>query len=154
MKPDKFKIANTLRELGIMLEILGENPFKIRAYENAAKIIEKLPDDLEELARTEELIKIEGIGRAIAKKISTIIETGNLPKLDEVKGTIPHGVLAMLQIPELTPRRINLIWKKLGIASIDELKKACRENRLVDLRGFGEDDLQEILRRIEKLKVV
>lgn len=114
MRVDKEKIARMLRELGIMLEILGENPFKIRAYEKAAKIFEELPDDLEKLARSGELIKIEGIGPAIAKKINAIIETGKLPKLDEVKSSIPPGLIRMLEIPGLTPLKINLLWKKIG----------------------------------------
>lgn len=152
MKTDKFKVANILKELGIMLEILGENPFKIRAYENAAEIIEKLPGDLEELVHTGKLIKIEGIGPAISKKITTIIETDNLPKLDEVKNSIPSGLLQMLSIPQLTPRKINLLWEKLGITTLEALKKACHENEVIRLRGFNKEDQQEILKTIEKMK--
>ena len=152
MRLDKLKVANILKELGIMLEISGENPFKIRAYENAAKIIEKLPDDLEELVYTRELIKIEGIGQAISKKIATIIETGNLPKLDEVKSSIPSGLLRMLDIPPLTPRKINLLWQKLGITTLEELKKACHENKVIGLRGFNKEDQEKMLNTIEKMK--
>jgi len=132
-----------------MLGISGENPFKIRAYENAAKIIEGLPDDLEELVSTGELIEIEGIGPAIVKKITAIIKTGNLPKLDELKATIPPGLIRMLEIPELTPRKINLLWKKFGITTLEELEKACRENRVIELRGFSEESQEEILKYFE-----
>jgi DNA polymerase (family 10) len=149
MKAEKEQIANALRELGIMLEILGENPFKIRAYENAAKIIENISDDLKELARSGKLTKIEGIGPAISKKIATIVETGRLPKLDEVKSSIPSGLIQMLQIPQLTPRKINLLWKKLGITTVEKLKKACRDNRLAELHGFGAESQREILGYIE-----
>jgi DNA polymerase (family 10) len=146
MKTDKTTVANMFRELGVMLEIKGENPFKIRAYENAAKIIEKLPENLEGLARSSDLIRIDGIGPAIAKKISTIIETGGLPKLDEVRASIPPELIRMLEIPGLTPHKINLLWKKLGITTVAELKDACRENRLAELRGFGEESQTEILK--------
>ncbi len=152
MKPDSKQISEMFRELGLMLEILGENPFKTRAYEHAAKIIEELPDDLEKLAHIGKLTDIEGIGQAIAKKIATIIETGSLPKLDEVQESIPPGLLEMLKIPELTPRKINLIWKKLGITTVEELEKACRENKLPELRGFNEGIQEEILRNIDLMK--
>lgn len=149
MKAEKEQIANMFRELGSMLEILGENPFKIRAYENAAKIIENISDDLEELAQTGKLTEIEGIGPAISKKIASIIETGRLPKLDEVKASIPPGLIGMLEIPELTPRKANLLWKKLGITTVQELKDACRENRLAELRGFDAESQREILDYLE-----
>lgn len=150
MKAEKKQIANMFQELGILLEILGENPFKIRAYENAAKIIERLPDDLEVLTRRGELTKIDGIGPAIGKKIATIIETGRLPKLDEVRATIPPGLIPMLEIPELSPRKINLLWKKLGITTVAELKDACRDNRLAELRGFDAENQREILNYLER----
>lgn len=134
------------RELGTLLEIMGENPFKSRAYENAARIIEKLQDDLEGLARSGDLLKIEGIGPAIVKKISAIIDTGSLPKLDEVRASIPPELIRMLGIPELTPQKINLLWKKLGITSLSELEKGCLQNRLMTLRGFSAEDQKNILR--------
>ena len=149
MRADKEQIANMIGELGVMLGISGENPFKIRAYENAAKIVKTLPDDLEEFVSTGELIKIEGIGPAIAKKITAIIETGKLPKLDEVRSAIPSGLVEMLEIPQLTPRKINLLWKKLGITTVTELETACRENRLIELRGFSEESQREILGYLE-----
>jgi len=138
-----------LKQLGTTLEILGENPFKIRSYYNAAEIIENLQIDLQELSRSGKLTNIEGIGPAISKKITTIIETGNLPKLDEAKQSVPPGLLEMLKIPEMNPRRINLVWKKLGITKIDELAEACRKNRLAQLRGFSEEGQREILRYID-----
>lgn len=147
---DNKQIAEMLRQLGMMLEILGENPFKFRSYDKAAEIIEKLQIDLEELSRSGKLINIEGIGPAISRKITTIIETGNLPKLDEAKKSIPLGLLEMLKIPEMTPRKINLVWKKLGITTMNELAKACRENRLAQQRGFGEESQREILKHIGK----
>jgi DNA polymerase (family X) len=150
MKAGKKQIAHLFIELGIMLEILGENPFKSRAYKNAARTIERLPDDLEEMTCSGELIKVEGIGPAITKKIATIIETGSLPKLDEVKAIIPPGLFPMLQIPELTPRKINLLWKKLGITTVAELERACREYRLAELRGFSEESQERILGHIRR----
>lgn len=147
---DNKQIAEMLRQLGMMLEILGENHFKFRSYYKAAEIIEKLQINLEELSRSGELIKIEGIGPAISKKITTIIETGNLPKLDEVKKSIPSGLLEMLKIPGMNPRKINLVWKKLDITNIDELLAACQENRLSQLRGFGKESQREILRYVEE----
>lgn len=149
MKPTNKEIAEMFRELGMLLEILGENPFKIRAYLNAARVIEELPDGLAQLNRSGEIIPVEGIGPAISRKINTIIETGNLPKLDEVRKSIPPGLLEMLAIPGLTARKINAIWKKLGITTVNGLAQACRQNRLKDLRGFNEESQREILRHIE-----
>jgi len=146
---DKKQIAKIIREMGIMLEISGENPFKVRAHENAARIIEGLSEDLSSLVENGELINIKGIGEAMARKVETLVKTGELPAYEKLRKSIPGGLLDMLQIQRFGPKKIKAVWEKLGVTSVDELEKAGRENRLADLPGFGNKTQEKILANIE-----
>ena len=148
----KKDIIRILEEIGVYLEIKGESPFKVIAYSNAARRLETLEEDLEELVRRGGLTSIKGIGDALSKKITELVTTGRLEYYDELKASIPPGHLEMLRIPGLGPKKIRALHEKLAIETLGELEYACMENRLVDLPGFGEKTQQKILTGIEHLK--
>src|SRR5271154_584322 len=146
---DKNKIAEILVEIGVLLELKGENPFKTRAYANAARMIENLPEPLEKLVSEKRLGEIKGIGEALEQKITELVETGKLKYYDELKKSIPRGFLEMLEIPGVGPKKIQTLHKKLKIDSIEKLETACKSGKVAELDGFGEKTAANILEGIE-----
>lgn len=149
---DKHLVAKILKEIGLFLELMGENPFKARAYYNGARIIEFLEEDLEVLVQENRLKDVKGIGAALNEKISELVLTGQLIYYEELKAGIPKGLMEMLRIPGLGPKKIKVLYEELAINSIIELEYACKENRLVDLKGFGDKSQENILKGIEHIK--
>jgi len=149
---DKKEIANILNDIGLLLELKGENPFKSRAYYNAARTIELLEEDIETLVKEDRLKEIKGIGEAINKKITELVLTGKMEYYENLKASIPEGLVEMLKIPGLGPKKIKIIYEKLNITTIRELEYACIENRLVDLPGFGEKTQKKIWEGIQFVK--
>lgn len=145
-------VARVLNEIGTYLELKGENPFKVRAYYNSSRTIQRLPTDLIELIRSGELRKIKGIGEALAKKIETIVNTGSLPYYEELKASIPSGLRYILRIPGLGAKKVRKLWQDLNIITLGELEYACNENRLVTLEGFGLKTQEKVLEGINFLK--
>jgi DNA polymerase (family 10) len=149
---DKETAVRILEDIAVMLEISGENPFKSRAYSNAARSLEKVDEDLSILAQDGRIFEIEGVGEAIGKKLIELISTGRLAYYEKLKASIPPGHLEMLKISGLGPKKIHGLYKELGITTIGELEYACHENRLVELKGFGKKTQDNILAGIERLK--
>jgi DNA polymerase (family X) len=149
----KEAVIKILEEIAVLLELSGENPFKVRAYQNAARNLEKLDTDLIGLVKENKLSEVEGIGEAINKKITELVETGNLEYYESLKASIPSGHLEMLKITGLGPKKIHALYEQLGIKTIGELEYACHENRLTELKGFGKKSQDNILAGIEKLKL-
>ncbi|MFY8003898.1 MAG: helix-hairpin-helix domain-containing protein, partial [Chitinophagaceae bacterium] len=129
--------------LAKLMDIHAENPFKIKSYASAAFTIENLTVELSSLAY-EKIAAIKGIGDAIAQKIAVQMQTGSLPLLQEYLLKTPPGILEMMQIKGLGPKKITTIWKELGIESVGELLYACNENRLLHYKGFGEKSQAKI----------
>jgi len=152
MEQTKTEIIEILDELSLLLEMKGENPFKSRAYANAARSLEALDEDLDRVVREGRLATIKGVGEAISKKIEELATTGQLKYYQDLKATIPVGHFEMLKIPGLGPKKINFLYEKLGIETIGELEYACQENRLLDLQGFGSKTQKKILAGIDALK--
>ncbi|MEI8341647.1 MAG: helix-hairpin-helix domain-containing protein, partial [Verrucomicrobiota bacterium] len=148
--PTKDEIASLLESIALLLELKGENPFKIRAYTNAARIISTFPGDLALMAQEERLGEIPGIGKAIEEKITELIHTGKLPYYDELKAEFPPGLFDMFELQGLGAKKIKALNEKLGIASIEALEKACRDGSVAQLAGFGEKTATNILRSIEQ----
>jgi DNA polymerase (family 10) len=144
-------LPTLFEEIGILLEIKGENPFKVNAYVNAARMLSGL-ENLEELAREKRLREVKGIGDALAAKIAEYYETGKIGYLDELKQEIPGSLIELLQIPNLGPKKIKVLFERLGITNTGELEYACKENRLVTLPGFGQKSQEKILKGIDFLK--
>lgn len=149
---DKTTVINILNEIGLLLGLKGGNPFKIRAYYNAARALETLDEDIEVLVRNNKLKEVKGIGEAINKKITELITTGRLEYYDNLKASIPESLVEMLKIPGLGPKKIKTLYDKLDIKNVGELEYACLENRLVELPGFGEKTQKKILEGIKLVK--
>jgi DNA polymerase (family 10) len=152
MPMKKEEVSAILEEIGFLLEFKGENPFKVRAYYNAARAIKGLEGSLEAVVKQGELRRIKGIGEALSKKISELVTTGRLPYYEELKATVPAGLREMVRIPQLGPKKVKALYERLGITTIGELEYACQENRLKDLPGFGAKTQENILQGIEVLK--
>jgi DNA polymerase (family X) len=141
------EIANTFNDLGRIMELHGENPFKIRSYSNAYLSLRKLEIPLNEM-EDEELADIKGIGKTIVSKIRELEQTGSLEALDKYKAMTPVGVQEMLKIKGFGPKKVRVIWKDLGAESIGELLYACNENRLVELNGFGQKTQEDLKNKL------
>ena len=145
---DNYQIADFFSLLGKLMDIHGENSFKAKSYAIAAFNIEKLPMQLSDTPK-EKIIGIKGIGESTGKKIIELIETGSLTALQEITDRTPPGVIEMLNIKGIGPKKIYTIWKEMEIESIGELLYACKENRLKLYKGFGEKTQQHIIETIE-----
>jgi DNA polymerase (family 10) len=150
MPMDKDRVAEILVEIGTLLELKGENPFKTRAYANGARTIENLSEPLAKLVAEKRLGEIKGIGDALEQKITELVETGKSKYYDELKASIPPGLIAMLEIPGLGPKKIQALNKSLGIDSVEKLEVACKTGKVAKLDGFGEKTQANILEGIER----
>ncbi|HXG48065.1 MAG TPA: helix-hairpin-helix domain-containing protein, partial [Methylomirabilota bacterium] len=146
---DKAKVAEILVEIGTLLELKGENPFKTRAYSNAARALENLAEPLEKIVADGRLAEVPGIGEGIQKKVIELVTTGRLRYYDELKASVPAGLVEMLGIPGVGPKKVKALHDKLGLTSIDELEAACRAGRVATLDGFGEKTQQKIIEGIQ-----
>ena len=145
---DKKEIAEVFEEIGTLLELKGENPFRVRAYYNAARMIDGLQQDLHKLVDEQRLTEIKGIGADLASKITEMVTTNRLKFYDELKVSMPQGLLEMLKIPGFGPKRAKIVHEKLKIDSIEKLEAACKAGKVAHLDGFGEKLQQKILEGI------
>ncbi len=139
-------------EIAVLLEIKGENPFKTRAYANAARALLAVPGELDEIVKATELKGIKGIGEGIRERVLELVNTGRMAYYEELKASVPAGLTEMLRIPGLGPKKAKAVYDLLGVKGIGELEYACHENRLVDLPGFGQRTQEKILDGIAFLK--
>ncbi len=146
---DKENVAEILVEIGILLELKGENPFKTRAYTNAARTLESLTEPLTTLVAENRLAEIKGIGDALQQKITELVTTGKLKYYDDLKASVPPGLVEMLGIPGVGPKKVKALHDKLGIISIDQLEAACKAGQVATLDGFGEKTQAKILEGIQ-----
>jgi DNA polymerase (family 10) len=147
------EIARILGEIADLLEIKGENPFKVRAYQRAAQAIEGLAAQLSDMRGRQPFTDIPGVGSSIAEKIEELLGTSQCRYHQELLAEFPASLAALLSIPEVGPRKAKALHDQLGITSVDELEQAAREGKLRDLKGFGAKTEHNILRGIERLKV-
>jgi len=146
----KTEIAAILEEIAALLELKGENPFKIRAYTNAARSLETFGGNLPNLQDEEALAKIPGIGKSIAEKIKELAATGSLKYLEELRTEFPAAILELFSIPGLGAKKIKALYEQLQVTSIEQLLKACETGRVANLPGFGETTQQKICDAIAK----
>lgn len=142
------EIVEVLEEIAVLLEIKGENPFKIRAYQNGARALETMEDDLATIIAAGTLGEVRGVGKALVEKIITLHETGRLEYYDKLKASVPAGLLELLEIPGLGGKKIKAIYGKLEVTSIEELTQACQDGRVAGLAGFGPKSQAKILEGI------
>ncbi len=152
MPTDKKYVIGKLDIIGKYLEILGENPFKTRAYSKGADALDASEFDLETLIKTGRLGNLDGIGAALKEKILDLYETGTCNLLEKLENDIPSGVGEMLKIKGLGPKKIAYVWQKMGLTSPGELLYACQENRLKEEKGFGQKSQDTIQAAIEFLQ--
>jgi len=143
------QVADILYQIADLLDIKGDIFFKTRAYRIAAQTIEVLDEYIETVVREGRLESIQGVGEALAKKIKEIVETGNLEYFERLKKEIPEGLLELLELPGLGPKKVAALYKNLNITTVDALRKACIQGKLRDLDGFGEITERNILRGIQ-----
>ncbi|NBS54243.1 DNA polymerase/3'-5' exonuclease PolX [bacterium] len=146
----KDEAASALREIGTILELQGENPFKCRAYHTAARTLETAPADLADLVRSNRLDDLPGIGESLREKIVVLVTTGKLPYLEKLRASLPPGLLPLLDLPGLGPKKLKVLREKLKIESREALEKACRDGRLAALEGFGEKTATNLLDAIAR----
>ncbi len=146
-------IAEILSRTADYLDIKGENPFRIRAYRNAARTIGSLSRSIADMVTQEEdLTKIQGVGQDLAGKIKDIVKTGTLPLLEELKQELSPELSTLMEIPGLGPKRVKILYDKTGIGSVEELRQAAEEGKVRTLAGFGVKTESAILEEIGKIK--
>ena len=146
---DKKDIIDLLERIGTMMEIKGENPFKIRAYFAGARTLQTMEDDLGEVIAEGRLGDIPGIGKALTEKIETLHTTGKLEFYDKLVASVPSGLMDLLEVPGLGGKKIKALHEQLGVDSIESLTKVCQEGEVAKLKGFGEKTQEKILSGIK-----
>jgi DNA polymerase (family X) len=147
---NKAQIADVLDEIATLLELKGENPFKVRAYRAGARVLESVEEaELGRLVAEENLRSVPGIGEALAQKITELHKTGRLKFHEELKATVEPGLVELLQIPSLGPKKILALHQKLGVASIADLAAACTAGKVAELDGFGAKTQEKLLAGIK-----
>ena len=147
---NKDQVAEVLVNIATLLELKGENPFKSRAYLNAARTIETLSEPLDKVVAEARLADIKGIGDALQQKITELVTTGKLQYYEDLKASIPPGLVAMLDIPGLGPKKIKALHDELGIKTVEQLEQACKDGKIAGLKGFGEKTQANILEGINR----
>lgn len=147
----KDEVADVLDEIGTLLELKGESSFRTNAYHNGARVLRQLEGNLKELVEQNKLTGIRGIGDTLRDKITTLVTTGALPFLDNLKAEIPAGVVAMLQIPGLGAKKVKFLFENLKLDTIEKLKAACDAGEVAKQKGFGEKTQSKILEGISFL---
>jgi DNA polymerase (family 10) len=142
------ELAATLKQIAVYQELAGENPFKSRAFERAARIVEQNPESFATLVAEDRMSGIQGIGKGIGDVLRELVTGGKSTVLEELKAGFPAGLEELLTLGGVGPKRVRLLWQKLGVSSLGELEYACRENRLLGLEGFGEKSQAKILKAI------
>lgn len=150
---DKKEIIRTLEEISSLLELRGEDRFKISAYSRAARSISRTTSDVVSMIEKGEARKIPGVGDALSKKLTELVQTGKLAYLQELKASFPDGLTGLFDIPGLGPNKVRTLYEEIDVKSISELEYACNENRLVSLKGFGKKTQDKVLGEIRKLKM-
>lgn len=144
-------IAAVFAEIADLLEIEGANPFRIRAYRNAARIVGEWPRELASLVgRGEDLTRLPGIGEDLAAKIREIVETGRCRALDKLRQQLPPAITELLRIPGLGPKRVRTLWHELDVQTVEQLARAARDGRIRQLPGFGVKTEANILHAVEQ----
>jgi DNA polymerase (family 10) len=142
---DREQVAAILAEIGTFLELQGESAFRVNAYHNGARAVTQMEEDLATVVREGRLTGIPGIGDTLRDKITTLVTTGSLPFYDKLKAQIPPGLVEMLRIPGLGPKKVKALHESLGIDTLDKLRQACESGAVANLKGFGAKTQAKIL---------
>lgn len=151
---ETMRIARVLDEMGTLLEVRGENAFRCRAYHNAAQALKGLPSDLTEMIADGSLAEVPGIGGTMLAKITQLSTTGQLPSFDELRKQTPPGLIALLRVPGLGPKKIKALHEDLKIESLADLRAAAETGRIAPIKGFGPKTEAKILEGVDFLESV
>ncbi|MEP4076459.1 DNA polymerase/3'-5' exonuclease PolX [Haloferula sp.] len=149
-EPTRESLAAVLEEIALLLEVEGANPFKTRAYRNGAEIVRTHDEDIIALAKADKLGGIKGIGDALQQKLHELATTGKLEFHQNLRGNYPDSFFDLFELEGIGPKKVGALHKELAIDSIDALKKACEENKVAGLSGFGKKTEQKILEAISR----
>ncbi|OGR13164.1 MAG: hypothetical protein A2341_08690 [Deltaproteobacteria bacterium RIFOXYB12_FULL_58_9] len=150
---ENAQIADVFDEISAILQILGENAFRVRSYQNAARTVRDMADRAEDLLSSgEDLKKLPGIGSSIAEQIDEIVRSGTSHRLTELRGKLPRGFLELLRVRGLGPKKAKKLYDDLGIKSLDDLEQACKDHRIRDLPGMGVKTEEKFLENIGRAR--
>ena len=149
---DNREVSEILEEMAMLMELNGEGGFRIRAYANAARAIDSLGEPVAALASGGKLDSVRGIGKGLSGRIGELVETGCLPGLEELKSSVPEGLMEMTEIPGLGAKRVRAIYEELGIVDIDALSRACDSGDLEAMSGFGRKTAERIAHGIQYMQ--
>ncbi len=151
LKMTNQQLSKTFQVIADLLEIKGENIYKILAYRKATESLSNLSQDINDIWKQGKLTEVDGVGKAIAEKIEELLSTGHLTFLENLEKEVPRGLAELLQVPDLGPKKVALFWKQLGITSLSELESAARNGKMRNLPGMGEKSEVKIIAGIEAL---
>ncbi|HUR79526.1 MAG TPA: PHP domain-containing protein [Thermoanaerobaculia bacterium] len=146
---DKFTVARTLDDISRYIELSDSNPFKARAFEKAARAVEKLDEDVEDLVARGAILEVSGVGKATGAIIEELVRTGTSRYLEELRDQYPPGIFELLRVPKLGLKKIAQMHKELGIGSLEDLEEALHDGSVAKLKGFGAKTAEQILKGIE-----
>jgi DNA polymerase (family 10) len=146
---DKFTVARALDEIARYIELSDPKPFRARAFENAARAVERLEEDLDELVASGKIYDVSGIGKGTGQAVEELVKTGSSKTLEELRAQYPPGIFDLLRVPKLGLKKIGQVYSELGIASLDELEEAAKNGSLAKLKGFGSKTADSVLKGIE-----
>ena len=149
---DAPAVARALRDVALYLQLQGENAFKVRAYDLAADRVLGVGEKLALLVSEGRLAELPNIGPALAEKIISLHTTGTLPLLEKLRAEYPPGILELLQLPDLGPRKVQTLFTSLGVGDLAGLERALREGRVRALKGFGEKSETRLLASVENYR--
>ncbi|MGJ8632526.1 MAG: DNA polymerase/3'-5' exonuclease PolX [Luteolibacter sp.] len=142
---NREEMADVLEKIALLLELKGENPFKVRAYRQGAEVVLSMEGDVVELAKNDELKGVKGIGAALQDKLGELAKTGGLEFYENLKGEFPETVFEIFEVQGLGPKKIKAMYDELGVDSLEKLKAACEEGKVAELPGFGKKTQEKIL---------
>ncbi|MBN8711742.1 MAG: histidinol-phosphatase [Verrucomicrobia bacterium 61-8] len=148
----KDEISDILENIARLLELKGENPFKIRAYTNGARALDTLTEDFDKIVARDGLGEVEGIGKALVEKITTLARTGKLEYYEELREQFPPDIFTLFDVPGLGAKKIKALYDQLGVHSLTKLERVCRDGQVAALPGFGEKTAENILKGLDQLK--
>ncbi|MBN2323622.1 MAG: DNA polymerase/3'-5' exonuclease PolX [Spirochaetes bacterium] len=151
--PVNKEIASVLKRIAVYKELSGENPFKVRAFENAARSVEMHPEEVAALSDKGMLETLKGVGKGVAEVITGYVRSGRSSELETLRSAFPDTIEELFTVPGMGPKKVRAVYEKLGVSSVGELEYACTENRLVTLEGFGEKTQTKLLKAIEFIRL-
>lgn len=150
--PTRDQVVEVLERIALLLELRGENPFKVRAYRNGARALELLEGDMATRVREDGLKDVPGLGEALREKIGTLVQTGRLPFYEELCAQFPPTLFELFDVPGLGPKKIKALYEKLDVASVAALEQACASGKVAALEGFGAKTQEKLLQALAQLK--